>query len=247
MKMVPHLIPIPSHLVKIVFFVGGSVLINIFIVCLSEEDMFFISGVQGSCCNLNGCCSNVFLDLEKYLFRGFEFQFGEKVSCCVDWASNVCYFEAKLQQKVTCVLQRWWNCFHLEETHDWLVICQNVCQFRCFSWKVCELNECDVGCWKFFRVKGYFSFSAWEKTFDPNATGVHVLRFDWIFWSGLFSIMREQPALLKLALVMRTSCLPGVGCFSANSHALLSASFFESNVPLSSDVRLTGTSDLRKL
>ena len=86
--------------------------------------------------------------------------------------------------------------------------------------------------------------SAGEKIFEPNATGAYVFRFDCIFASGLSSIVRAYQALLKLASVIKTSCFPGMGCFNAKAHASLRALLTESNVSLSSDVKLIGTSVL---
>ena len=87
-----------------------------------------------------------------------------------------------------------------------------------------------------------------EKIFEPNATGACVFRFDCIFWSGLSTIMMAYPALLKLASVNKTSCLPGMGCFSDNSQTSLRAFLTESkNVSFNSDVMLIGTSILSTL
>ena len=52
-----------------------------------------------------------FSEFETYQLRYFELWSGEKVSCCVQPAKNVCCFEVKLQHIVKCVPQRWWNCF----------------------------------------------------------------------------------------------------------------------------------------
>ena len=89
--------------------------------------------------------------------------------------------------------------------------------------------------------------SAGERTFDPNATGAYVFLFDWIFWSGLSSTMRASPALLKLASVIKTSSLPGIGSFKASSQASLSALLTESKVSFNSDVMLIETSVLNNL
>ena len=59
--------------------------------------------------------------------------------------------------------------------------------------------------------------------------------------------MRAYPALLKLASVIKTSWFPGMGCFSANLHALLRAVLTDSNVSFKSDVMLIGTSVLSNL
>ena len=88
---------------------------------------------------------------------------------------------------------------------------------------------------------------AGEKVFEPNATGAYVFRFDCIFWSGLSSIMRAYPALLKLASVFKTSCVPGMGCFNASWQASLRALLTESIVSFNSDVIFNGTSVLSNL
>ena len=64
---------------------------------------------------------------------------------------------------------------------------------------------------------------AGEKSFDPKAT-VSMFRV----MTAIFGPDYPQPELLKLASVMRTSCLPGMGRFSANSQCLLSAICTES-------------------
>ena len=82
---------------------------------------------------------------------------------------------------------------------------------------------------------------AGEKFFETDATGAYTLRFDCIICSGLSSIMRANPALLKLASVFKTSCFPGMGCLSTNSQASLRAFLTESIVSFNSDVMLIGT------
>ena len=88
---------------------------------------------------------------------------------------------------------------------------------------------------------------AGEIIFEPNATGAYTFRFDSISWSGLSSTMKAYPALLKLVSVIRTSCFPGMSCFSANWQASLRAFLTEWNVSFKSDVILIGTSSSRKL
>ena len=92
---------------------------------------------------------------------------------------------------------------------------------------------------KSFECKDILS-CAGEKIFEPNATGAYVFRFDCIFRSRLSSIMRAYPALLKLASVIKTSCFPRLGCFSAKWPASLRAFLTESIVSLNSDVFLIG-------
>ena len=88
---------------------------------------------------------------------------------------------------------------------------------------------------------------AGEKIFEPNDTGAYSFRFHCIFWSGFSSIMRAYPALLKSASVIKTSCIPGMGYFKANSQAPLRVLMTESNLSFNSDVMLIGTSLLSTL
>ena len=153
----------------------------------------------------------------------------------------MCYFEIELQHIITCVPQGWWNCFGLKKSCDGFFVGQNNRWFRCFPQYVCKLEECHVNCQKFFWVNGHLQLCRGE-IFEPNATGAYVFRFDCIFWSGLSSIIRAYPALLKLASVIKTSCFPGMGCFSTSSQASLRAWLTESNVYFNSDVILIGAS-----
>ena len=62
------------------------------------------------------------------------------------------------------------------------------------------------------------------------------------FSFGLSSIMRVYPVLLKLASAKKTSCVPEMGCFMANSQAALTVLFTESkDFFLISGVILNGT------
>ena len=82
--------------------------------------------------------------------------------------------------------------------------------------------------------------TAGEKLLEPNGTGAFIFRFDCIFWPGLTSVMSTNPVLLKLASVIRTSCFPEMGCFSANSQASLRVLLTESNISFNSNVKLIG-------
>ena len=72
-------------------------------ICLCEEKLFFICNVWGRFWHLYGCCLHILPDFEMDLLRDFWFRPGEKVSCCVDWTSVMCYFKLKLQHIFTCV------------------------------------------------------------------------------------------------------------------------------------------------
>ena len=54
------------------------------------------------------------------------------------------------------------------------------------------------------------------KVFEPNAIGAYVFCLDWSFWFGSSSIIRANPAAVKLASDMTISCLFFSGCFKAN-------------------------------
>ena len=88
---------------------------------------------------------------------------------------------------------------------------------------------------------------AGEKVFDTNGTGAKVFLVDWIPWSGLSSIMKAKPTLLKLVSVNKTSCFPGMGCFNASWHASFSALLTESKFSSNSDVLLIETFVFKKL
>ena len=70
-------------------------------VCLWEEKLLFICDIGGRGCHLDGCCLDIFPEFETYLLRDFKFKSGEKFSSSLDWTSNVCFFEVKLQHMIT--------------------------------------------------------------------------------------------------------------------------------------------------
>ena len=140
----------------------------------------------------------------------------------------------------------WRDCLSLEKTCDRFLVCQNNCWLCFFPENGCKMKKCQVDCQKFFKYMGILCCSG-GKFFQPNATGVYVFRFDCIFWSGLSSIMRAYPALLKLASDIRTRCFPGIDGFNVKWQASLRALLTESNMFINSDVMLIGTSVLKNL
>ena len=130
--------------------------------CLCEQKLFFISDIWGRGGHLDRCWLDVFPDFRTYLRRDFGLRSGEKVSCSVEWPSNVCYFEVKLQHIITCIPECWRKCLCLEKTCDRLVVCQNICWLCCFSQNVCELKKCHINCQKFLWVYGYFELRGGE-------------------------------------------------------------------------------------
>ena len=73
--------------------------------------------------HLDRCCLNILSDFETYFLRSFKLESAEKVSCCVDWSSNVGSFKIKLHHIITGIPECWGNCLRLEKTGDRLVIC----------------------------------------------------------------------------------------------------------------------------
>ena len=114
---------------------------------------------------------------------------------------------------ITGIPQCWWSCFRLEKTFEKLVVvvCQNNCMLWCFPSNEFKFKKFHVHCQKNFELMDFLS---WVRgiIINPNATRAFIFRFVSIFWSGLSWIRRAYPALLKLASVLRTSCLPGMGC-----------------------------------
>ena len=78
-------------------------------------------------------------------------EFWKKVSCCVIWISDMCYFEVELQHILAKGPQRWWEGFCLKETDDWFVVRQGNRWFWCFPQNVRERGKCHVDCQDFFR------------------------------------------------------------------------------------------------
>ena len=135
-------------------------------VCVYEEKLFF-SDIRRRGGHLDRCCLDIFPDFGTYLLRDFKFKSGEKISCSVDWSSNVCYLEIKLQHIVTSIPECWWDCVCLEKTGDGLVVCQDNCWLCCLPQNVCKLKKCHTDCQKFFWVYGHFKLcrgeSFWAK------------------------------------------------------------------------------------
>ena len=94
----------------------------IFISRLCEEELFFVCNIRGRCCHLNVCCLHILPDFETDLVRDFQFQSGEKVSCCVKRASDKWCFEIELQHIIPFVPQGRWDRFRLKNTGDWFVV-----------------------------------------------------------------------------------------------------------------------------
>ena len=105
-------------------------------------------------------------------FRDFNIKSREKVSCSVDWSSNVCYFEVELLYIITCIPECWWNCLCLEEACDGLVVCQDNCWLCCFPQSVCKLEKCNIYCQIFFWVYGHFKLCGGESFWAKCHGGV---------------------------------------------------------------------------
>ena len=70
--------------------------------------------VGGLNVHLNGCCLDVFSDLEKDFFFGADVQSGEEVGRRVHPSWYMGDFEVKLEYKIAGVPQGGWNHFGLE-------------------------------------------------------------------------------------------------------------------------------------
>ena len=116
LTMVPHLLPILWQCSVVATSFLRSVSGLVFIVSLYDEELILVCDYGGSCCHLNGCCLYVFPVFETDFLPNFEFQCGEKVNCCVGWASNMCFFENKMQNIITFIPERQWNCYRLKKT-----------------------------------------------------------------------------------------------------------------------------------
>ena len=135
----------------------------------------------------------------------------------------------------------------LEKTCEGFIVRQDNCWLYFFPQDMCKLKKRHLFCQKLsFEYMENLS-CAGRKISEPNGTEAYVFRFDCIFWSGLSSIMRASLTLLTVASVIKTRCLPGMGCFNATWQASLRALLTESNVSFNSDVILNGTSVLSAL
>ena len=91
-----------------------------------------------------------------------------------------------------------------------------------FPIKCVQTRETPCRLLKKIRVDAYYELRRGEHFWSERHRCIGFLS-DCFFWSGIISTMRPNSALLKLASVIRTSCLLKTSCFSANSQALLSA------------------------
>ena len=114
--MIPHLLHILLRFSVNALSFQGLFFILIFIIRLREEKLFFVCDVWRGYFDINKRCLHNLPDFATDLPRDFEFQFGEKFSCCVDWAREVCYFEIELQHLIEGVLQTCWNSCRLKQT-----------------------------------------------------------------------------------------------------------------------------------
>ena len=149
------------------------------VVYLCQGELFSIINIRRRCRHLDWYCLYVFSDFETDHLRNFYFLFGEKASCCVDWACHVSSFEVKLQHFVICVPQWWSNSFFLEEPLDWFDIYQDDCWFRRLSKKWCKVDKCHAICQELFRVDWIFKLCKGE---DFRSEPDRNKRMRFLFW-----------------------------------------------------------------
>ena len=94
----------------------------VFTIFFCEEELLFICNIWGGCSDLNGRCLYILLDIEIDLLRDCKFKSREKVSCCVSWTSDLCYFKVELRHIIPCVPQKWCNRF-LSGRIVWPICC----------------------------------------------------------------------------------------------------------------------------
>ena len=157
----------------------------------------------------------------------------------------MCYFEIELLHIIACIAERWWNSFCLEETGYRFIVRYDKCWFWCYREDVRKLEKNQINRQKFLPVNRPFWLCGGEDFWSERDE--YVCFFDWVFWSGMFSINSVNPAPLKLSSVLETSCFRGKGCFRASSQSSLRALFSESRVPFSSQVMLILTSAFKSL
>ena len=84
----------------------------------------------------------------------------------------VCFFEIILQHIVTCIPQRWWHCFRLEETCDWFTISQDIRWLCFFPQRVCRFEKCQKDCQFFSEWRTFCSADGGVFPYDVILFGV---------------------------------------------------------------------------